>query len=70
VKRRWFVKRVPLDFEWPLGEVWHGYVNPWPGPILCPECLGTGFNSGTKRLYDTFRSWGPHLTKEEERELL
>lgn len=22
------VKRVALDFDWPVGELWHGYVNP------------------------------------------
>jgi len=70
VKRKWFVKRVPVDFQWPLGEVWHGYVNPWPGPVPCQDCFATGFNSGTKRLHDTFRSWAPNMTKVEERELL
>lgn len=70
MKRKWYVKRVPVDFDWPLGEVWHGYVNPWPGPVVCPDCFATGFNPGTKRLNDTFRSWAPNMTKEEERELL
>lgn len=33
------IKRVPVDFEWPLNEVWSGYVMPTSlhgNP--CPEC--------------------------------
>jgi hypothetical protein len=22
------IKRVALDFDWPLDEIWHGYLNP------------------------------------------
>jgi len=32
--------RVPLDFDWPLGERWKGYVN--PHYHNCPECDGRG----------------------------
>lgn len=29
------LKRVPLDFDWPLNERWKGYVSPeWRA---CPE---------------------------------
>lgn len=28
------VRRVPLDFDWPLNKVWEGYLNPHGGP--CP----------------------------------
>lgn len=30
-------KRVPLDFSWPLNELWIGYVNPYQG-VKCPYC--------------------------------
>jgi len=70
VKPQWFIKRVPVDFDWPLGQIWHGYVNPWPGPIPCPECMGDGFNPETRKLHATFRSWAPNLTKEEQQKLL
>lgn len=33
------VKRVPMDFSWPLGEVWEGYL--MPGRLQegkCPDC--------------------------------
>lgn len=35
------LKRVPLDFRWPCGVPWDGYVNPYE-PKKCPMCLGTG----------------------------
>lgn len=68
--REFFVKRVPLDFDWPVDHVWHGYVNPWPGPITCPSCLGVGLNAASRKLFNTFRSWAPKMTKEEEHLLL
>lgn len=64
------VKRISPDFKWRLGEVWHGYENPWPGPVHCPSCLTTGFNPETKKLHDTFRSWAPKLTRAEAEEIL
>lgn len=30
------LKRVPMDFDWPLGKVWHGYLN--PHYRQCPDC--------------------------------
>lgn len=64
------VKRVSPDFQWPIGEVWHGYINPWPGPVACPRCLTSGLNPMTKKLADTFRSWAPKLTIEEAAQLV
>lgn len=54
-----------MDFDWPLGQVWHGYVNPWPGPVICGQCLGTGLSAEGKRLYDSFRSWSFRMTDVE-----
>ncbi len=31
------LKRVPLDFDWPLKKVWHGYLNPYHS-TQCPSC--------------------------------
>jgi hypothetical protein len=39
------LKRVPLDFDWPLNKVWRGYVNPFGGP--CPEDGKTCWNGNT-----------------------
>lgn len=31
------MKRVPLDFDWPQGRVWKGFLNPYEG-CKCPWC--------------------------------
>lgn len=33
------VRRVPLDFDWPIKKVWHGYTQPSPKrPCPSPRC--------------------------------
>jgi len=32
------IKRVALDFDWPLHQRWDGYVNPYYR--ACPDCKG------------------------------
>lgn len=39
------LKRVPLDFDWPLNKVWSGYINDCGGP--CPEDGKTCFGGHT-----------------------
>jgi hypothetical protein len=39
------LKRVPLDFDWPLNKTWPGYLNPHGGP--CPEEGKTCFDGYT-----------------------
>jgi len=45
------LKRVPMDFDWPLNKVWKGYINPHSKP--CPkdgvECFD-GYSSAGKWL--------------------
>lgn len=38
------LKRVPLDFSWPIGRVWHGYINPYykKHATTCQHCEGYG----------------------------
>ena len=43
------VKRVPLDFDWPLDTIWKGYLNPY-SPTECLQCKGSGLNPETKKL--------------------
>lgn len=44
------VRRVPLDFDWPLNKVWEGYLTPEPlREKDCGICDGTGY-SGYARL--------------------
>jgi hypothetical protein len=38
------VKRVPLDFDWPESEPWHGFVN--PHYVKCEDCEGGQKASG------------------------
>lgn len=33
------LRRVPLDFDWPLNEVWQGYLSPKWRPCPNPECV-------------------------------
>lgn len=47
------VRRVPVDFNWPLNKPWKGYFSP---PRLhtdtCPTCDGTGYSDHARTLQD------------------
>lgn len=51
------IKRVALDFNWPLETSWKGYHNPYRA-IDCKQCDGSGLNPATKKLSD---DWYAHL---------
>src|SRR5689334_2430829 len=37
------LRRVPLDFDWPLDKTWHGYLMPDAlDEERCPDCDGRG----------------------------
>lgn len=45
--------RVPMDFNWPIGEVWGGYLNPhYRKCTKCKTCDGTGYAPEAKRFKD------------------
>ena len=47
------LRRVPLDFHWPLNTVWGGYRNPfYTQSEKCDACDGTGESPEYKRLGD------------------
>lgn len=46
------LKRVPLDFDQPMNERWHGFVNPHHTAVKCPHCDGTGSSRTARRLKD------------------
>ena len=47
------LKRVPLDFDWPINKTWQGYINPfWPQASQCCWCAGTGQSPQAKHLSD------------------
>ena len=71
------LKRVPLNFAAPLGKVWKGYINPYPGPLTCDLCDGNGYNTATKQIADDFysfddrrRAWSDKITQDEVQALV
>ena len=66
------LKRVPMDFDWPNGIVWKGYINPYRA-TECKACGGTGYNTQTRVLADAFydhdhngqNRWCDKLVQEE-----
>lgn len=51
------LKRVPLDFDWPTNEVWHGYIDQ-PDLPPCPDCKDT--NGYTPEAYAIDQTFYPH----------
>lgn len=46
------LKRVALDFDWPLNELWAGFQNPYPYAADCPDCKGSGYSPVAKHLHE------------------
>lgn len=47
------IKRVPMTFDWPLHQVWQGYLNPFSDEMIkCSKCDGTGYSPEAKHLYE------------------
>lgn len=67
------IKRVPVDFDWPLRTVWKGFKNPYyQYQSECHYCDGTGYNPETKKLADawydfehTGARWCDKITQDE-----
>jgi hypothetical protein len=53
------VKRVPLDFNWPLRKTWEGFLNKRPGPDNCVACEGSGSSPTAKKLHDQWYGNAP-----------
>lgn len=71
------MKRVSLDFDWPLHKVWKGYINPHRGPVECTLCGGSGLNAQTKAIADSFYdfankgcAWNDKITQDEVQALV
>lgn len=60
------LKRVSLDFDWPINKVWRGYLNPHYTAKQCEGCSGTGYSSFAKNLHDKW--WGYVDFSPEERD--
>lgn len=50
------LKRVPLDFDWPIDMLWKGYVSPYNSQ-KCKSCDGLGLNPETKAISDAWYSF-------------
>jgi hypothetical protein len=48
------IRRVPVDFDWPRGETWHGYLMPEHlGQEPCPDCT----NGYSRHATNLFNRW-------------
>lgn len=67
------LRRVPLDFDWPVGQIWKGFVNPYyKHQQDCGLCDSSGYNDLTRQLADdwydfanTGRKWCEKITQDE-----
>lgn len=47
------LKRVPVDFEWPLNQQWSGYENPYSDRCTeCQQCEGSGSSPQARMFHD------------------
>lgn len=61
------LRRVALDFDWPLGQRWEGFLNPhYRLRQPCAHCDGSGYSIAYRMLYSV---WYRHLFP-EARQLL
>ena len=45
------LRRVPMDFDWPLNKPWKGFVNPRYTAKECKDCNGSGYAPFAYNLY-------------------
>lgn len=56
------LKRVPLDFDWPLEQTWEGYISPDKfHEQECIACMGTGYSAGAQFYYNLWYGKGPFI---------
>ena len=53
------LKRVPLDFDWPLMQPWKGYLNPHYVAKDCAACQGQGWSPEAKHMNDLWYGYVP-----------
>ncbi len=72
------LKRVALDFAWPIGQVWTGYINPFSKfSGRCTFCSG-GYSAFAQRLHDQWYgnavfdpvAYGSELFKETDESVM
>lgn len=59
------LKRVPLDFDWPLNEVWRGYIMPdHLQELPCEACDGSGYSLMASYYKDLWYGYVPFAPEE------
>lgn len=59
------IKRVPSDFDWPIGEVWTGYLNPHAAESHeCQQCSGSGYSKEAEYLKNQWYGNAPFTPSE------
>lgn len=53
------LRRVPLDFDWPMNKPWAGFMNPYYVATKCEACDGSGYSPEAKRLADQWYGNAP-----------
>jgi len=57
------LKRVPLDFDAPLNEIWTGYKNPHRQD-KCQACDGNGYSAASRRAQDRWYGFVPFFPED------
>lgn len=60
------IKRVPLDFDWPLKQVWHGFLNPLYAAEPCSVCDGDGSSPEARRLKNQWYGYEPFSPEDRD----
>lgn len=70
------VKRVAMDFDWPIGMIWKGYWHPFHA-LPCKACDRSGLNPEMKKLSDSWygfdnpeEKWCHNITQDEVQALV
>jgi hypothetical protein len=51
------VRRIALDFDAPVGEVWSGYLNPYRNRAVKCSCVAEGRNGLAPRAHELYEKW-------------
>jgi hypothetical protein len=70
------IKRVAIDFDWPINTIWKGFICPYQ-PTDCKACEGTGHNAETRKLSEDWYGferpkdkWCHKITQDEVQALI
>ena len=53
------LRRVALDFDWPVGKPWAGFLNPLHTATKCSACDGDGYSTEGRHLKDLWYGYAP-----------